>query len=451
MGLGLFGGGAAVTRALARRGARLTVTDLKPADLLRESVAALEGFDVALHLGGHREEDFTGADLVVVNPGVPADSPYLRAAAEAGVPLESETNLFFKWCRAERIVGVTGSNGKTTTTALIGEILSRGPQRVRVGGNIGRPLIEQADRVAPGEIVVLELSSFQLEHLGAIGRSPRVAVVMNLTPNHLDRHGTMEEYARAKRQIVAHQGEDDWNVLNRDDEAVRGFAELSPARTSHFSIRQSVAHGTWASGDGIHLRAPDTEATLDVSKRILPGWFNLQNMAAAAAATFVAAGGDWRDWGPACEDVFSTFRGVEHRLEYVGETGGVRVYNDSIATNPESTVAALGTLAGPIVLIAGGYDKKLAFEGLAAALHGRVRLLVLTGETAGAIERSVRAVPEPPEIVRAAAFDDAVRLAPRACRSGDTLLLSPACASFDQFRNFAERGRRFKQLVREHA
>ncbi|HTF58053.1 MAG TPA: Mur ligase family protein [Planctomycetota bacterium] len=229
MGLGLFGGGAGAVRFLASRGARVTVTDLRTADQLRESISALDGLPVEFHLGGHREEDFTRADLVLVNPAVPSDSPWLGLARS----LDTEMNLFFKLCRARPVVGVTGSNGKTTTTALIGEILKKGPRPVWVGGNIGAPLLERVDEIGPEDLVVLELSSFQLEHLDAIGRSPNVAVVMNLTPNHLDRHGTMGNYAAAKRVIVAHQAATDWKVLNADDPLVAGFT--SPSRTAWFS------------------------------------------------------------------------------------------------------------------------------------------------------------------------------------------------------------------------
>jgi UDP-N-acetylmuramoylalanine--D-glutamate ligase len=439
MGLGLFGGGLAAARYFASRGAQVTVTDLRTAEQLRESVAALQGTGVELRLGGHREEDFTGADLVLVNQAVPPDSPWLRLARS----LDTEMNLFFKLCRARTVVGVTGSNGKTTTTALIGEVLKRGPRRTWVGGNIGTPLLERVDEIGPEDLVVLEMSSFQLEYLGAIARSPQVAVVMNLTPNHLDRHGTMEAYAAAKRAIVAHQAAGDWKVLNADDPIVAGFS--SPSKTATFG-RRGGADVTAREGR-VAWRLLGREGVLDVSARRLPGDFNLENMAAATAASRLAAP-EWAEWEGAAAKALVEFPGVEHRLEFAGESGGVKYYNDSIATNPESTLAALDTLPGPFVLIAGGYDKKLPFDALGKKVAERVRVAVLLGETAEAIARSI-----PPaaatEVRRARTFDEAVELARAAARPGDTVLLSPACASYDMFRHFAERGERFKELIRQ--
>ena len=437
LGLGLFGGGAGAVRFLASRGENVTVTDLKPADQLRESIEALAGLPVEFHLGGHRTEDFADADLVIVNPAVPADSPWLRHARS----LDTEMNLFFKLCRARAIAGITGSNGKTTTTALVGEILKPGPRRAWVGGNIGAPLLERVDEIDADDVVVLELSSFQLEHLDAIARSPRVAVVMNLTPNHLDRHGTMEAYAAAKRAIVAHQSASDWKVLNADDPIVAAFT--SPSRTVTFSL--SGPADVVARNDRIEWKLAGDSGAFDVSGRRLPGGFNLQNMAAATAASRLVLP-DWAGWEAAAREALVSFRGVEHRLEFVGEFGGVKYYNDSIATNPESTLAALETLEGPFILIAGGYDKKLPFDALGRRIAERVRLAVLIGETAEAIARAV-GPGAPTEVRRAASFDEAVALARGAARPGETILLSPACASYDMFRNFAERGRRFKQLV----
>jgi UDP-N-acetylmuramoylalanine--D-glutamate ligase len=438
MGLGLFGGGLTAARYFASKGARVTVTDLRTAEQLRESVAALEGSGVDLHLGGHREEDFAGADVVVANQAVPPESPWLASAKR----VETETNLFFKLCRSSRITGITGSNGKTTTTALIGEILGRGPRRTWVGGNIGAPLLEKVEEIGPDDQVVLELSSFQLEYLDAIARSPGVSVVMNVTPNHLDRHKTMDAYAAAKRVIVAHQGKTDWKVLNADDPIAAGFESAS--RTATFS-RRGPADAVGRE-DRVAWRLLGREGTFDVSARRLPGDFNLENMAAATAASRLAAP-DWDGWEAATRGALVDFRGVEHRLEFAGESGGVKYYNDSIATNPESTLAALDTLPGPFVLIAGGYDKKLPFDALGRKVGERVRVAVLLGETADAIARSI-----PPgsatEILRAGTFEDAVAQARDAARPGETVLLSPACASYDMFRHFAERGRKFKELIR---
>jgi UDP-N-acetylmuramoylalanine--D-glutamate ligase len=441
MGLGLFGGGVGVTRYLVRQGARVTVTDLKGEEDLRESVDALRALPVHLRLGRHEEADFREADLVVVNPAVPETSPWLGLARA----LETEMNLFFKLCRAQTVVGVTGSNGKTTTTTLVGEVLKRHLRRAWVGGNIGVSLLERLDEIRPEDFVVLELSSFQLENLGVLRRSPNVAVVLNLSPNHLDRHGTMEGYAAAKRQIVAHQKEGDVKVLNADDPVVRGFRAASPSRTYFFSLRERTSRGALAKDEKITLFTTGARFTIDVSRRKVPGAFNLQNMAAAAAATFAAAGGRWEEWREACEDVFTSFAGVEHRLEYLGERGGVRYYNDSKATDAEATIAALDTLPGPFVLILGGFDKKVPFDALARAVSGKpVRACLLLGQTAPALEAALRGQARVPEIVRVGSLAEAVRFP---ARPGETVLLSPACASWDMFRNFVERGRAFKELV----
>lgn len=440
LGLGLFGGGLGVTRYLVRSGAKVTVTDAKSGTDLRESVEQLRSLPVTLRLGGHEERDFRDADLVIVNPAVPETNPYLKLARA----LETEMNLFFKLCRAERIIGVTGSNGKTTTTTLIGEILKKHPKRAWVGGNIGVSLLESLPDIEQEHLVLLELSSFQLENLGTIGRGPHVGVVLNLSPNHLDRHGTMENYVAAKRQIVAHPG-CDTKILNWDDSAVVNFAAASRAEDYYFSIKEPPPAGAWAHDDRIELAVPDGESMLDVSRRKIPGWFNLANMAAAATATSSAAMHPWSGWKDACEDVFNTFPGVEHRLEFVTEKNGVKYYNDSKATDAEATIAALDTLPGPFVLILGGFDKKTPWETFARAVAGKpVRVAVLMGQTAPAIEAALRASSRPPEIVRAATLEEAVRVR---AKPGETVLLSPACASWDMFRNFTERGLLFKALV----
>ena len=441
MGLGLFGGGLGVTRYLVKAGAKVVVTDTKTAEQLREPVAALQGLPVELRLGGHDERDFRDADLVVANPAVPPSSPWLKLARA----VETEMNLFFKLCRAEMVVGITGSNGKTTTTSLVGELLKRHLRKTWVGGNIGGSLLESAAEIRPEDFVVLELSSFQLEHLGALRRSPTVGAVLNLSPNHLDRHGDMASYAAAKREIVAHQREEDAKVLNADDPLVSAFRSASPSRTWTFSMRGKPARGALARDERIEFHTTGARFTIDVSRRRIPGAFNLQNMAAAATATFVAAGGRWEEWRETCEDVFNTFPGVEHRLEFVGEKNGVKYYNDSKATDAEATIAAIETLPGPFVLILGGFDKKVPFDALARAVSARpVRACLLLGETAPAIEAALRAEARVPEIAQVASVEEAVRFP---ARPGETVLLSPACASWGMFRNFEERGRLFKTAV----
>jgi UDP-N-acetylmuramoylalanine--D-glutamate ligase len=440
MGLGLFGGGLGVTRFLVRSGAKVTVTDSKSEKDLRESVEQLRSLPVTLKLGGHDERDFRDADLVIVNPAVPETNPYLKLARS----LETEMNLFFKLCRAERILGVTGSNGKTTTTTLVAEILKKHPTRSWVGGNIGISLLESLPEIAPDHLVALELSSFQLENLGMLSRSPHVGMVLNISPNHLDRHGTMENYIAAKRQIVTHA---DTKVLNWDDPTVKGFAEPARRENFFFSLKETPPDGAWAHDERIELAVPDGIGRIDVSRRRIPGHFNLANMAAAATATCPSSigGWAWQAWESACEEVFNTFPGVEHRLEFVAEKGGVKYYNDSKATDAEATVAALETLPGPFVLILGGFDKKTPWEAFARAVAGKpVRAAVLMGQTGPAIEAALRAAARVPEIVRVGSLAEAVRVP---AKPGETVLLSPACASWDMYRNFTERGLEFKALV----
>jgi UDP-N-acetylmuramoylalanine--D-glutamate ligase len=441
MGLGLFGGGLGITRYLVSAGAKVTVTDTKTAEELREPVAALQGLPVTLRLGGHDERDFQDADLVVANPAVPPSSPWLRLARA----VETEMNLFFKLCPAETIVGITGSNGKTTTTTLVGELLKRHLRKTWVGGNIGGSLLQSASEMRPEDFVVLELSSFQLEHLGALRRSPNVGVVLNLSPNHLDRHGDMAGYAAAKREIVAYQKEGDAKVLNADDPLVSAFRSASPSRTWTFGLKEKPSRGAFARDGVIEFHTTGARFTIDVSRRKIPGLFNLQNMAAAATATFVAAGGRWEEWRETCEEVFNSFPGVEHRLEFVAEKKGVKYYNDSKATDAEATIAAIETLPGPFVLILGGFDKKVPFDALARVISEKpVRACLLLGQTAAAIEEALRRQPRVPEIARVSSVEEAARYP---ARPGETLLLSPACASWGMFRNFEERGRLFKAAV----
>jgi UDP-N-acetylmuramoylalanine--D-glutamate ligase len=445
LGLGLFGGGLGVTRFLVRQGAAVTVTDAKSETDLRESVEQLRGLPgVTLRLGGHDERDFRDADLVIVNPAVPETNPYLKLARA----LDTEMNLFFKLCRSETILGVTGSNGKTTTTTLIGEILKKHPKKSWVGGNIGVSLLDSLPDIAPDHLVVLELSSFQLENLGVLKRSPHISVVLNLSPNHLDRHGTMENYYEAKRQIVAHHADTDFQVMNADDPAVVQMSRSSIGDAWWFSLETPVGFGASSVGGSsqLILRDGTEKQGLEIGRRkALPGRFNVQNMAAAATATYVLHRSRWEGWRAACEDVFNTFPGVEHRLEFVAEKNGVKYYNDSKATDAEATIAALDTLPGPFVLILGGFDKKTPWDALGKAVAEKpVRAVALLGQTAPAIEAALRATARPPEIVRVASLAEAVRVP---AKPGETVLLSPACASWDMFRNFTERGLQFKALV----
>jgi UDP-N-acetylmuramoylalanine--D-glutamate ligase len=448
MGLGFFGGAIGLARYLVAQGAQVTVTDVKSAAELHDSVAALAGLPVRLVLGRHEWADFTEADVVFASPAVREDSPYLVAARAHGVPLDTEMNLFMRLCRGS-IIGVTGSNGKTTTTSLIGAILRATNPRTRIGGNIGRSLLPELADIAPGDPVVLELSSFQLEDLAEVGRSPRIALLLNLSPNHLDRHGSMAAYAAAKQQIFAYQGPDDVAILNADDARLRPLAAELRGQPHFFSLEGAVEAGAYCDGERLLVAGAGAVTEVCQAQEIpLLGRHNVANVLAA-----VAAAAAWGVPAAVMRAAIRAFPGVEHRLERVGEQRGVSFYNDSIATSPTGTLAALAAIQQPIWLIAGGYDKGLPFQALGEAIVQRVKGVLLIGNTAAQIAAAIATAHRPgaslPTMVFCRDLREAVQAAYRAAAPGEVVLLSPACASYDQFRNFVERGRLFKQLVAE--
>jgi UDP-N-acetylmuramoylalanine--D-glutamate ligase len=446
MGLGLFGGGVGLTRFLVKQGARVTVTDLKKAPQLAPSLKALEGLPLELHLGFHREEDFRNADIVMVNPAIPKDSSFLNIAQRNGIPLETEMNLFFKLCPVP-IVGITGSKGKSTTTALTAAMLQHGNKKVWLGGNIGMgySLLERVEEMGKGDLVVLELSSFQLEDLGQIRKSPHVAVLTNLAPNHLDRHKDMESYVEAKKNIIRYQTDEDYVILNWDDQRLREWAKEARSKVLWYSLHDRPASGASLEGDEALLKIDSKKEKIDLSGRRLPGRHNLENILAASCAAFVLG-----VKGKDIEKAIQSFSGLEHRIEFVSEIKGVKYYNDSIATTPESAVAGLKTFESPIVLIAGGYDKKIPLESFAQECVKRCKCVILMGETAPTLVELIAKLKEGtlPEVFLIPSLENAVKLAEKVACPGDVVLLSPACASYDMFENFQERGKLFKALVR---
>ncbi len=453
MGLGLFGGGSGLTRFLVSRGARVTVTDLREAADLKKSLDSIEGIPHRLVLGGHSKDDFTSADLVVANPAVPPGSPYLRAAIEAGVPVESEINLAFRFLPTPYTVGVTGSNGKTTTSHLIHRMASACGRRTWLGGNMGGSLLEHLDRIGPEDLAVIELSSFQLETLGSAGLGPRIAVITNVTPNHLDRHGTFEAYVKAKKIILNRARK---AVFNADDPVCAGLAddfragsaETDPSRDCvFFSSRAFLDNGICIDkGRVVQTRGGEVRELVGKDDVVLPGLFNLENMMAALAGAGLAMEKD--DIPPEAVEAGARFRGVPHRLETVGFRNDVRYVNDSVATTPESTLAALDCFSGEVALIAGGYDKGISLDRLGAGIRQKVRVVYLIGRTAGRLEKAIRSAgDEGPEIVMAGRVEAAVAMARKRARPGWTVLLSPAFASYDQFINFEERGEAFTKCV----
>ena len=445
MGLGLFGGGVSVTRFLVRQGARVTVTDTKQADQLQESIRALRGVSVTYHLGGHQERDFRDADLVVVNPAVKKTNEFLRVAEGHGVPMDTEMNFFFRLCRAP-IVGITGSNGKSTTTALAGAMLEKGKAKVWVGGNIGRSLLLEVEKIRPEHIVVLELSSFQLQDLGPTGLSPHVSAILNISPNHLDHHGSLRPYISAKENIFANQGPSDYAILNYEDPRCRRMQNKPRSRVLFFGRDIGERDGCVIRRGRFVLRLDGREeAICETSRLRLPGAHNLCNAAAALLAAAVA-GAPRR----AIPSALSRFRALEHRLEAVRTLRGVRYINDSVATTPESAIAALKTFREPIVLIAGGHDKELPLGEFASVAAAHTKTVVLIGQTAPKLSRLIKMhrTGERPALVGVETFEDAFRAASEAASPGDVVLLSPACASYGMFRNYAERGETFRKLVK---
>ena len=419
VGLGRFGGGVGATRWLAGQDARVTVSDAATTDALADSVRQLDGLDVALHLGGHEEADFMQADLLVVSPAIPPSMPLLAAARKAGVPYTTEINLFLQRCRAP-IAGITGSVGKSTTTAMLGEILQR-RFTTHVGGNIGRSLLETLGDIRDDHVVVLELSSFQLDDLPLVGISPRVALVTNIMPNHLDRHGTMHAYAAAKKNIFAFQRADDVLVLNRDCPDTAQWAAEARGRVEWFD----------SAGEPFEV--------------IVPGRHNQVNAQAAWAAA--------REFGidrPTAAAALRQFAGLPHRLKFVAERDGVRYYNDSKCTTPQGAIVAMEAFEQRrAVILLGGYDKHVSFDDLGAAAARRAKAVIALGATAGQIAAAVEAhrSGELPTLQVASDFASAVAMARAAAAPGDAVLLSPACASYDMFTNYEQRGDVFTELV----
>ena len=456
MGLGRFGGGVGVARFFAERGSEVVVTDRAEAETLKESVQSLADLGkISFHLGGHRQEDFNSADAVVVNPAVSPDSPFLALAHGAGVPLTAEMNIFFGLCPA-RIVGITGSNGKSTTTAMIGKILSTSVQagqvdfgRVFVGGNIGRSLLGDIDQIGSADVVVLELSSFQLEALAVERRSPQIAVWTNLCANHLDRHVTMAAYRQAKQNIYRFQGPDDVLVFNADDaglEFLRSDRSIR-ARQVRFSGRQRSANA-YVDQRSLTVQYPhdgQTAKVLDLKDMPVLGEHNVSN---ALAAVCVAA-----ELGLEPEIIgrgLREFEPLPHRLELIATINGVRYYDDSIATTPESALAGLNSFDSDPIIILGGKDKGANFDPLLSACIRRSSAVICLGQVREKLlERleEMRDDADHPELLGVDSLAEAIRTATNLAQAGQVILLSPGCASYDMFKNFEERGERFAEMV----
>jgi UDP-N-acetylmuramoylalanine--D-glutamate ligase len=449
--LGLARQGMSLVRYLARQGADVIASDLRDAEALREMLESLEGVPARYVLGGHPPSILDGADLLCLSGGVPTDAPIVVQARQLGIPLSNDAQLFLERCPAP-VIGITGSSGKTTTTALVGRMLQRSRFLTWVGGNIGQPLLDRMWEIKESERVVMELSSFQLELMTV---SPDVAAVLNVTPNHLDRHKTMAAYTAAKRRILDFQGKDDLALLSSDDPGSWKLAPAVRGRLAFFSAQGEIPSETGASlrGETVTLRLRGQDHPICHTDEIkLLGRHNVLNVLAACVLAGVVG-------VPikATREVAVSFTGIAHRLQLVRTVKGVRYYDDSIATAPERTVAALRAFDAPIVLLAGGRDKALPWDDMARVTLERARHVVAFGEAAGLVERVIAEEREKrrkgPEarlegITRVETLEEAVTVAARVARSGDVVLLSPGGTSFDAFQDFAERGDRFQVLVR---
>ena len=430
-------------KTLLNAGISVTACDKAPRENFGPLAEELEHLGAELHLG-ETYLDGLDQDIIFRSPGIRPDIPPFLAAMEKGSILTSEMEVFFKVCPC-KIIAVTGSDGKTTTTTLISEMLKNAGYTVHLGGNIGKPLLSEAGEMKKDDVAVLELSSFQLMTLSD---SPDIAVFTNLSPNHLDIHKSMEEYAQAKENIFSHQSREGIAIFNRDNELTNEMAGRAPGKVLQFSRRQSLENGVFVENDRIVVAQNGQRRELFAPERILiPGLHNVENYLAAIAAV----------QGMVSDEVIlhtaETFPGVEHRIELVRTLRGVRYYNDSIASSPTRTIAGLRSFKQKVILIAGGYDKKIPFDILGKEVQDRVKTLVLTGHTADKIYDAVVTCEGyqegHPNIIREDDFKNAVVAAHKAAEEGDVVILSPACASFDHFKNFAQRGQIFKQIVNE--
>ena len=434
--VGLGKSGVASALFLKSRGARVTVSDSKPEAELRNEILLLLDHGITVETGGHGDRTFRGQDLIVVSPGVPFDAPQLEQARALGEPVIGEVELAAQFLPGP-IVAITGANGKTTTTTLAGEIIEAGKFPTLVGGNIGTPAISFADQARPDTWAVLEVSSFQLETI--VSFRPRIAVILNITPDHLDRHKTFANYVNAKARIFENQRPDDFAVLNADDPTTAGLAGRTRAPLFWFSRKKEVEKGSFVRSRHILFRDGKSEREIMLVSEIpLKGAHNLENVLAGVSIGALAG----------CQpeqirEAVRNFKAVEHRLEFVARIAGVDYYNDSKATNVDATIKALESFPANIHLILGGKDKGSDYSVLNDLLRERVKRVYTIGAAAAKIESQIAGT----ETVPSQTLENAIRSASESAAPGDIVLLAPACASFDQFENYEHRGRVFKEIV----
>jgi UDP-N-acetylmuramoylalanine--D-glutamate ligase len=437
--VGLGKSGVASALFLKSRGALVTVSDSKPEAELRDEILLLLERGITVETGGHGDRTFRGQDLIVVSPGVPADAPQLVQARKQGEPVVviGEIELAARFLPGQ-IAAVTGSNGKTTTTSLAGEIVAAGKFATLVGGNIGTPAISLVDQAGPATWTVLEVSSFQLETI--VEFRPRIAVILNITPDHLDRHKTFDNYVNAKARVFENQRADDFTVLNADDSTTAGLSDRTRAQLFWFSRKKEVAMGAFTRGDHICFRnGNDEREILPLAEVPLKGGHNLENVLAAASIGMLVG-----CQAEQVRDAVRHFKAVEHRLEFVARVADVDYYNDSKATNVDATIKALESFPANVHLILGGKDKGSDYTVLHELLRQRVKRVYTIGAAAAKIESQIQGAAE---VEHAETLENAVRRASESAVAGDVILLAPACASFDQFQSYEHRGRVFKETV----
>ena len=437
--VGLARTGVAAVHFLTKRGARVKASDVKTAAELAPFLEPVQGLPVEWELGGHTEPFFSDADLIVMSPGVPLNLPPLARARAKGISVISEVELAFRFLRRP-LIAITGTNGKTTTTTLIGEMLKGSGKKVFVGGNIGRPLISYIEGPQDDDWVVAEISSFQLE--GVSEFRPKISALLNLTEDHLDRYETFGEYVAAKQRIFAKQKKEDYALLNADDPLAFELTGRLEPQVFLFSARRAVSFGSFLTPEGIIFQSPNGNGTrerFELSRLKIRGAHNLENLMAAIAVCKMC--GCPRE---ALQRVMDEFPGIEHRLEWVGRLDGVSYFNDSKGTNVGSVVKSLQSFEEPVILIAGGKDKGGDYGPLKDLIAERVKGMALIGE---AKERMFSALGGLTESARLGSLEEAVRWARSKARPGEIVLLSPACSSYDMFANYQERGSRFKEIV----
>ncbi|MFA5384341.1 MAG: UDP-N-acetylmuramoyl-L-alanine--D-glutamate ligase [Eubacteriales bacterium] len=431
--------GIAASNFLSQKGAQVELTDIKNRQEFEADLEAFLNDGIKLTLGSYPSIDPGSYGMVVPSPGVPLKITPIVKAKELGIPVLGELELAFQFAGSP-IIAITGTNGKTTTTTLTGEIFKAAGYRTLLAGNIGLPLIGEVEKYSSGDVIVAEVSSFQLET--TVSFKPQVGVILNITPDHIDRHVDMEGYTAAKAKIFGNQTAQDYTVLNFDDPLTNNLASICPGSVIFFSRLHKLTRGVFVQDNWIVIRwDAESHPVLPVDELGIPGPHNLENAMAAAACCWVRGIGV-----DVLARVLREFKGVAHRLEFVSEIEGISYINDSKGTNPDATIKALQSYSDPIVLIAGGRNKGNDFNELSVSIREKARAVILIGESAGDIKHAVENQGGP-EVYLAGDLPEAVRVASRTARQGDVVLLSPACASWDMFRNYEERGELFKKAV----